>query len=324
VRGRRQAVAVLAVTLLAACDSSTHEPHKTVLVSPVRSAADLSCSLPVVSPDRAGFLDFPSGRFREDRTYPRSQFGVFYAYGARRWVTTFYTFGYASLSPDGTQIAEVTRGTDGYANVSLTDIRTHESRLLGKVPGGGRILGFLSDGLYLAGGVVYRMNLKTGDAVLLGPNGPDASRANQGLWFWVTSAGAWYSLIAGPNQLDGNPVLSMSLTDGSLTTWYTAPPTRSVSIIGFVKPDEPLAVEYNREPFDRMTGVQFMLLTKPGSVQTLALDPSINAWGFTDSMGVWLSSPGRLWLYNEAGLNPIADVSGAIGSYIPGVAGGCR
>lgn len=279
----------------------------------------------MVSATHAGFVDFPSLRFREDRSYPRdNQMGAFYAQGAHRWIRAQSTFGYQALSPDGTQLVQFAQGSQGSIDVYLENLTNGKRRRVGSIANPFlRPIGFVGDDLYLAGGLVYRLNVRTGQVDLLGPKAADAERANQGLWFWATSTGAWYSLIAGPNQGDRNSVYSLSV-DGNMTTWYTAPATRSVSIIGFVKPDEPLAVEYNTEPYDRMTGVQFMLLTKPGSVQTLALDPSINAWGFTDSVGVWLSSPGHLWLYNEAGLNAIADLSSVFGSNLPGVAGGCR
>lgn len=66
-----------------------------------------------------------------------------------------------------------------------------------------------------------------------------------------------------------------------------------------------------------MTGVRFMQLRKPEAPENLDFDSSINAWGFTDTMGVWLNSPGHLWLYDRAGLIPIADLSAVIGGELP-------
>jgi hypothetical protein len=322
--GRVSIALLVSSSLLAGCNPTPGPPNRIQSANPVRAAADLSCSLPVVTTSHIGFVDFPSGRFREDRTAPaRHGFGLAYAHGAHRWVETEYTFGYQRLSPDGTEIAQtnITSG-QGFTDIYLTNLTTNKVRHIGEVPGGVHVIAFRPDGLYLSNGFfVLRMDPATGNAVQIGPKGAGAATANQGLWFWVTSTAAWYSLIAGPNQGDRNPVLSMSLTDGTLTTWYTAPASRSVSILGFVAPDMPLVAEYNTEPFDRMTGVSFMLLTAPGITQSLNFDPSVAAWGVTDSMGVWLESPGDLWLYDSAGLIPMADV--ALGSQPLAVAGPC-
>jgi len=317
----------LATTLILLCGCNPTTSPSTVSARPPQNGGGLSCSLPVVTRLHAGFVDLPSLRFREDRSYPRdSAMGAFYAQGAHRWIRAQSTFGYLALSPDGTELVQFAPGSPGNIDVYLENLTNNKSRRVGSVANLLFLhpIGFVGDDLYLAGGYVYRLNVRTGNVDLLGPNAADASRANQGLWFWATSAGAWYSLIAGPNQGDRNSVYSLS-PDGKMTTWYTAPTTRSVSIIGFVRPDEPLAVEYNTEPYEQMTGVVFRLLTAPGTSNRLTIDPSINAWGFTDSMGVWLSSPGHLWLYNANGLSPVGDLTHtAIGSDLPGVAGPCR
>lgn len=334
-RPRWASIALVSTSvLLAGCGLSPTPPSRIVSANPVRSAADINCSLPIITSTHVGFIDFPSGRFREDPKAPTDNpFGLVYSAGAHRWVRTSYAFGYQLLSPDGTEMAQVDGGPiysgpngasgQGFTDVYLTGVATSKMRHIGRVAGRARVIAFRRDGLYLDNGLVLRMDPATGNTVQLGPKGDAAAEANQGLWFWVTSAAAWYSLIAGPNQGDRNPVLSMSLATGATTRWYTAPANRSVSIIGFVAPDEPLVVEYNTEPFDRMSAVSFMLLTAPGAAQRLTFDPSIVAWGLTDTMGVWLDSPGHVWLYDGAGLVSMANVTGALGSESPGVAGPC-
>src|SRR4029077_2599785 len=109
-RGRRFVVWAAAVVLLtAACNTSPPAPPvKTVTrANPVRSAADLTCSLPIKAGDRFGFIDFPSGRFRVDTSAPAPQPNqVFlYAHGARLWIPTTYAFAEYQLSPDETQLA---------------------------------------------------------------------------------------------------------------------------------------------------------------------------------------------------------------------------
>lgn len=305
-------------------------PPPVAATTPVQSAADLHCSLPVVTATRAGFIDLPSATFRADPQAPPPQhnFGLTYSFGAHRWVTTLYGFGYGLLSPDGRAFVEA-QGPPMYSgsgqpaaatDLYLVDVTTLKRKKIGSVPGRARPIAYRQDGIYLDEGAVLRFDPATGRYVNIGR--PPASSFSG--WFWITSAGAWSSLIAVPNQSDRNPVLSMSLQDGSVKTWYTSPAERSVSILGFVKPDEPLLVEFNREPYDHMTGLSFMLLTAPGAKQSLNFDPAIVAWGFTDTAGVWLDSPGHVWLYNESGLLRIADVSGSIGNEIPNVVGPFR
>lgn len=327
--GRAIAAAVTAAFLAASCDtsSSTTPAHNVVLRSPVRSAADLTCSLPVIIAGQYGFVDFPSGRFRKDPHQPPPAGNVFYAYshGAHRWVITTSVFGSAWISPDGTKIAEIgPHDSHGTVDLLLIDVTTHMQKRVGTIPAA-QVIAYRPEGIYLAQGYyVYRFDLGTGKEELIGPKSGDLSMVTSG-WFWVTSSAVWSSRIAGPNQGDQTNVVSMSRRDGSLSLWYTAPMKRSVSILGFVMPDEPLVAEYNAEPYDRMTGVEFRLLTRPGMVQTLDLDPSIKAWGFTDAFGIWLLSPGHVWLYDTAGITSMGtlplDISGTAN---PDVAGPCE
>jgi hypothetical protein len=102
-----------------------------------------------------------------------------------------------------------------------------------------------------------------------------------------------------------------------------------VSIVGFVKPDEPLVAEYATEPDVQsnfqLRDLQYMVLARPNSVQHVNMDPSFDGiGGFTDSPGIWLPGPGRLWLYDTAGLIPMADLSKTpIGTELPAIAGQC-
>ena len=190
------------------------------------------------------------------------------------------------------------------------------------MPGRAHPITWRADGVYLDNGLVVHLDPQTGKSSAIDAHGYDLAQAKAGLWAWVTSTDAWYSLAVGPNQVDQNTILSMSLTDGSLSAWYTARPGRSASILGFVAPREPLIVDYNREPYDRLTGAAYMLLTAPGVTDTIDADPALSPWGLTDTMGVWMSSPGHVWLYNGSGLHAMADVKSAVGSEIPGVGAG--
>src|SRR4029077_12879593 len=220
-------------------------PVKTVTrANPVRSAADLTCSLPIKAGDRFGFIDFPSGRFRVDTSAPAPQPNqVFlYAHGARLWIPTTYAFAEYQLSPDETQLA-VLEPVKGNARlptgISLVDLKSRKARHLATLPGPAvRILGFLPDGIYVFGFSIYRVDPATGKVTEIKPRPSEA--ITNGLWFWVTPYAAWSSLISGENQGDKDSVQSIRLSDGSVTTWYTAPATRSVSILGFVAPDQPL------------------------------------------------------------------------------------
>src|SRR5690348_11149462 len=136
-RDRRVGLAVAGITLLvSACSTSTANPVRSATQPvrfanlPVRSAADLSCSLPVRVGATLGFIDFPSGRFRVDTTAPAVEQNVGYRYanGARRWVKVFYAFAEYQLSPDGTQMAtvQVAKGSFSYpTEVVLIDLKTN-------------------------------------------------------------------------------------------------------------------------------------------------------------------------------------------------------
>lgn len=329
---RALAAALASVSIFAAaCDNSTPARHVVTAAKPVRSASDLSCSLPIRVANRFGFVDFPSGQFRADPSAPAAEqsVGRIYAHGARRWVLVTYGLAEYQLSPDETEMVAFERvtGTATFpTGIALVNLSTNQTRHLATLPGpGARILGWLSDGIYILGASIYRVDPSTGHVTEIKVK-PGAATD---LWFWVTPYAAWSSLIAGPNQGDQDSVRSISLSDGSVTTWYTAPPTRSVSIVGFVGPSTPLVIEYNTEPYDRMTGKSFMLLTRPGTLEKLNFDTAIAEYGVTDSFGVWLTSPGHLWLYDSAGLLPMAtlptDFGGTPGlGGTLGIAGFCR
>ncbi len=327
----------VAALLLVACGTPTPVPPQPTGASAilVRSAADLHCALPVVTPAHIGFVDFPSGRFSADPNAPSGDRSwLTYDYDKHQWMKIFYSFGNQLISPDGTEYVEANGGPiasgpggpggQGYTDIYAVSIPSTGMRRLGRVSGRARPIVWRPDGIYLDNGFIVRFDPTTGKSVELGPKGPQAANMNGGLWFWLTSTAAWYSLIAGPNQGDQNSIYSMSLKGGSLTKWLSAPAGRSVSIIGFVSPDEPLVVGSNTEPYTSMTGVRFMQLRKPEAPENLDFDSSINAWGFTDTMGVWLNSPGHLWLYDRAGPIPIADLSAVVGGELPGIAGPCR
>ena len=301
----------------------------------MRSAGDLRCSLPVVAGTHAGFIDFPSGRYREDplAPNPETHFGLTYSFGIQRWVTTDYALGYQLLSPDGRYLVNGIgppqysgsgqSPSAGATDIYLVDLVATTQKKIGSVPGRVRLIAYLKDGIYLdQAGVVLRLDPATGRSVELPSRTPPPGFI---AWFWITSAGVWSSLIAVPNQEDQDPVLSMSLTDGSITRWYVAPPKRSVSIVGFVTPSEPLLVEFDtfNMEYPLLNGVTLMLLTATQVTQPLDMDPAIDPFGVTDSFGLWLGSPGRVWLYDRAGLIPMADVSGSTGSDALRVVGPC-
>lgn len=326
------AVALATLAIVVACGNTPGLP-RAGLNTPVRGPADLTCSLPVSSGSQAGFIDFPSGKFRADLSAPdpRTHFGLTYSFGAHRWVTTAYSYGYDLLSPDGRYFVEAQgppmysgsgSSNGGATEIYLRDVNTMEARKVGSVPGRARVFAYRSDGIYLDQGAVLRFDPATGHTVTIRPKVglPNGSTG----WFWTTSDAVWGSLLPVPNQSDANPVVSMSLADGTITEWYRSPTARSVSIVGFVKPDEPLLIEFNVEPYDHMTGIAFSLLTGRGVVKSLTLDPSISPWGVTDRVGVWLASPGRVWLYSSDGLIPMADISGALGDATPRPVGPCR
>jgi hypothetical protein len=308
----------------------------------------LRCSLPIHTDDHIGFVDFPSGQYREDPSVTpglaTNNFGLFYDKPANKWINAGGGLGDQYFSPDGGSVASVNVGPvgsgpngvvyQGFTDIYLLNVARLTRQHVGVIPGTAALIAFRPDGLYFNdrgtdsnGGPiqsgVYRFDLRTGQSIRIGPNGPGSSTALN-LWNMVTSAAAWGSLSAIPNQYDANPVQSMSLADGRVTRWYTAPPTRSAAIVGFVGPLEPLVAEFDTEPYDSLHNLRFMVLTAPNVVKPVNIDPSTSGFGLTDTYGVWLGGPGRLSLYDSAGLISMADLSHTpIASETPVIGGRC-
>jgi len=325
----RPAAAVVSTLLIVACGV---QPTANV-ASPAASAApatpratpavDLHCSLPVIALSTAGFVDFPAGTFRPDPAAPANLLagGYVFAWGVHRWVKAPPgLLAYQALSPDGTALAMLETPRAGSTGVAVLDLKTGASRHVGQIAGAGaRIIAFRAGGIYLAEDLVFRMDATTGAVTVIGPDRPGEATAKAGLWNWVTPTDAWYALLPQPQTGGGDSVLSLSLADGKLTHWYTAPANRAVSILGFVTPSEPLVVEYGSDAARKqMPDIQFKLLKSPGVIQRLGFgsSPQPAPFGVADDFGVWLTTGGHLWLYDRGGLEPMANVSAAIG---PGV-----
>src|ERR1700687_1626234 len=157
-------------------------------MSPVLSSATLHCSLPIHTDNHIGFVDFPSGRYREDPSgpaggSPNNRFGVFYAPAAHKWVRTENLFGAQYLSPDGKYLAQLDSGPiasgpsgprrQGFTDVYLLDLTNLDRHHAGVIPGAARLIAFRPEGLYVeAFGAdsngraiqpgIYRFDLKTG------------------------------------------------------------------------------------------------------------------------------------------------------------------
>ena len=274
---------------------------------------------------QAGFVDFPSGRFRNDPSAPKGgDVPYFYSHPAHRWIQMLNYLGYELMSSDETEMVEL-RPATGKVDVYAMNLVTRVPRHVGVLPVRLGVVGVEAGSLYVITDYLVRMDLHTGQTTQIGAKaGSDWGTVN-GHWHWITSAAAWSSLIALPNQGDANPVESMSLVDGAVATWYTSPAGRSVSIVGFVGPAEPLVAEYDTEPYDNFYNLRYMLLTAPGSAKTIKFDTATDPrLAITDKMGIWLFGPGRVWLYSESRLIPMADLtSGPVGSERPYGAGRC-
>ncbi len=152
-RGRERRSGGLATTLILLCSCNPTTSTSTASAGPPQNGGGLSCSLPIVTRLHAGFLELPSLRFREDRSYPRdSAMGAFYAQGAHRWIRTLSTFGYLALSPDGTEVVKFAQGSPGNIDVYLENLTNNRSRRVGSVANPFLLpIGFVGDDLYLGG-----------------------------------------------------------------------------------------------------------------------------------------------------------------------------
>jgi len=318
------------------------------------------CTLPVQGYLTDARISLPDGAVLVDHVGKQlkgtAQYGSVYAGG--KWVPVPRAW----LSPDGRSYAYLTSttgvpGQPQTAALYVRDIARATDRKLWSGAGFTQMIGWGPGGVYFmlqpaAGGKGSRDMTevwvvdpaKPGAAHRVGPNPPQpapSSEADSPIFQFGTRIAADYAwsvkmgsarppIPAGGGNVVRNPsqVIRMDLTDGSLSTWFTAAEGTSLSIAGMDAQGHPILTLI---PTPRMvapptsTGgpvlppadVNYppppcvLLLTGPNQTVEIA-DGSNSEFrpssAIGDRHGIWFNSPGSLWLYRPNGLAKIADV----------------
>ena len=308
------------------------------------------CSLPVAGYMTEARVSFPDGGVTVDNTVDPQQgkpYGFTYAGG--KWLPVQASW----VSPDGRFYAYTTTtsgvpGKQATLAVFVHEVATGKARQLWNGESGGQVVGWGPGGVYfnrLATGqtgpvspelwVIDPANPAAGHRV--GPNPPQsqasdpATPTKYGSFFKIAGGAAWgvtyvtpaapsTSYVPGPSAID-----RMDLRDGSVSTWYTAPDGKIVSIAGADAQGHPvlfLSVNVKAQAAAAAgAGVvpsaflppppEVLLLTGPNQTRTIA-SGSDSAFrpnlALSDAHGTWFSSPGSLWLYRNGLLTKVADV----------------
>jgi len=122
-----------------------------------------------------------------------------------------------------------------------------------------------------------------------------------------------------PGAFGPDRILRMDLRDGSVSTWYTAPGTEFVSVMGLDAQGRPILSLYQptfktapASGADGPPAPRMLLLT--GINQTAEITsgnpdfhPASQPWA--DSHGIWFGSWNSLWLYTQKdGLRQVATI----------------
>lgn len=308
------------------------------------------CSLPVVGSLREARVSFPDGGVTVDKTVdPQLGKPYGFTYAGGKWLPVQASW----VSPDGRFYAYTTTtsgvpGKQATSAVFVHEAATGKARQLWSGESSGQVLGWGPGGVYfsrLATGqtgpasselwVVDPANSAAGHRV--GPNPPQSQASDPATptryqnfvrigggaaWgvTYVAPAAPSPSYVPGPSTID-----RMDLRDGSVSTWYTAPDGKSVSIAGAdaqghpvlfqnvnVKAQAAAAAGGGAVPSPNLPPPpEVLLLTGPNQTLTIASgsDPAFRPnLTLSDAHGTWFSNPGSLWLYRNGTLTKVADV----------------
>lgn len=154
----------------------------------------------------------------------------------------------------------------------------------------------------------------------------------------IGGGSAWYiqplyvkQPTTGPGQgtafmPQASKVLRMDLKDGSVSTWFTSPESSNVRIAGLDGQSHPILIVSQIPKFTKpvqdskpvFTAEQMyppppelLVLTSPDQTTRIGNGSSSQfrpSSVVADGHGIWISSPGTLWLYRQGGLTKVADI----------------
>jgi hypothetical protein len=292
----------------------------------VNPRLQLKCTLPVTVYSRRARISLPSGLVTLDGAQAldaRTPNASSYVLG--RWLPVPQAW----VSPDRKSYASVAAvpGSAEYQAVVLSDADTGNSRTLWQGKGQVSLIGWGPGGLYFVPPAAATQEQKSGDLWVVNPGdppgahrvGPNPSNPGRRLSFSsdtrLSGGGAWDA-----GQADGGPygVQRTDLRDGSVRDWYTAPANTSVFILAFDGQSHPILALFGENESSTRA---LMILTGPNQTSQIAIPsgpPVRFATAYQDPHGIWLGSPGSLWMYRSGSLIKVADVPlGLVGAPTP-------
>jgi hypothetical protein len=255
-----------------------------------------------------GFVSVPDGAFTDAGVLPAppqmpaglaaSPFFAATYLGSQKWLRMSRNL----LSPDGTRYAYWTVDASNEYEVHVADVATGADRVLYRnatlflLP-----IAFEADGIYL----VQVINLRQGSLInlyRLNPSGgaPQLlSGSTQHKWVLIDGGAAWGVDSAGPGNAVIYSVYRLDLLTGQDTLWLAGPPNDSFWPLGVDGMHRLYVSDFQ----------QLWRLTAPSQVAQLAnpgpISPIEGAGDFpgfiSDSLGVWFSGQGSVWLYSDDG-----------------------
>ena len=292
----------------------------------VNPRLQVKCTLPITVYSRRVRINLPSGLVTLDGAQTldaRTPNASSYVVG--RWLPVPQAW----VSPDGKSYASVTAvpGSPGYQAVVLSDPDTGNSHALWQGEGQVSLIGWGPDGIYFVPPATATEQKKSGELWVVSPVGSSAahrvgpspgspaSRLSFSSDTRLSGGAAWDA-----GQADGGPyrVQRTDLRDGSVRDWYTAPANTSVFILTFDGQGRPLLALFGENESSTRA---LMVLTGPNQTSPIEIPsgpPVRFATGYLDPHGIWLGSPGSLWMYQSGSLIKVADVPlGLVGAPTP-------
>jgi hypothetical protein len=293
----------------------------------VSSQLAFSCTLPVTAYAQRVRIGLPGGSVNlygpqsVERNGPSAS-----TYFNGRWLPVPMSW----VSPDGSSYASTAAvpNSSDRQQVLLTRIQSGTSQVLWSGAGRPAILGWAVGGLYfllqgqasaVSGDLWVVDPSRPGAATRVGPGSQTREAGHAVVAFTretrIGGGAAWD--VAHDPASNQDRVLRMDLGGGSVSPWYAGPANTPIFILGFDPDGHPVLGLYNS---DTSWTRSLQLLTGPNLATSISnsLGTTHFASAFADSHGIWLGSPGSLWLYASGSLFKVADLPvGAVGAQSP-------
>jgi hypothetical protein len=328
---------ILGAILTCACGASPVSTASHASPSSVPSAAaapgQLSCRLPVagfgISPTKiqsengatqpgqqgtGGFLDLPSGKFTPEPSSDTS-----YLAGSGLWLPVPLE----AVSPDRSSYVvgrtPQVSTTPPTTTLYVVEIPSKAERKVLTAPDGrvAFVLAYTSRGIYVettasTGGGQIDLTLVdpvTGSSRSVPGSQPEAGSIQQA-FVAISGDFAWAMVVGGSPSQPSYSLVRLSLSDGSVTRWYSAP--GPFFVIGFDSYGVPIVALMTTSAATSQTAVA--VIPRPNHVESVQIKGGTflpgRGLGVTDAHGTWFGGgDGGIWLYTAGqGLDQVATV----------------